>query len=121
MPRGCLDRVAAMLHALASAEQGRNALHEDQLKDKVHESEDRGQEEDEDQDLDRRVLELLTVGPRDLPHLGHDFLVEVRDPRREALAVLNDLDGHYFVSLWSLWALQRGQYFFHSTRSGWRR
>src|ERR1700681_2453333 len=30
----------------------------------------------------------------------------------------NDFTRHYLVSLCSLCALQRGQYFFHSTRSG---
>jgi hypothetical protein len=47
-------------------------------------------------------------------------VIKLDEPTRKAPA-LDYFDGHYFVSLCSLCALQRGQYFFHSTRSGCKR
>src|SRR5439155_21924580 len=109
------------------------SLDENQLQNQVDRRDHSAEEEHEDDDLDRGVLELGAVGPGDLPHLVLHFVVESVERAEKAhdrippgaggsdVPTARNLNGHYFVSLCSLCALQRGQYFFHSTRSGCKR
>ena len=72
------------------------------MKQHVEDAEYRADEEHEDYDLDRRVLELLAVRPRNLAHLRHDFVIKSRDARRETLLSLDYLDGHLLRFLMQL-------------------
>src|SRR6059058_2529007 len=58
-------------------------------------------EQHEDDDLDRGVLQLLAVGPGDLPHLVLDLVIELRHPARKA-AALDYLDRHLLRFLMQL-------------------
>ena len=92
----------------------------------------RPRSEHEDDDRDGRRPNLRQVRPRDLAHLGHHAVIEIDEARADARAIAraagaaggsgtSDRVSHYLVSLWTRCLLQRGQYFFHSTRSGCRR
>src|SRR5690348_702027 len=104
----------------APGEQRGDAIDEDGLEYQVHDPNDRPDDQHEDDARDRRLAELCAVRPRDLAHLRHDLVVEHHHARNQS--GLRSFDGHdYFVSLCKVWRLHRGQYFFHSTRSGWSR
>jgi hypothetical protein len=69
-------------------------LNENELQNKVDRPNDRAQKQDEDDDLDRRVLELGSVGPRDLSHLVLHFMIELHEAAWNAFA-LDYFNSHY--------------------------
>ena len=81
--------------------------------------------EHEDDDRDRGRPHLREVGPRHLAHLGHDVVVErdaaADEPDCRVIPGVRQVGHVTWFPCAAECLLQRGQYFFHSTRSGWRR
>jgi hypothetical protein len=69
-------------------------LYENELENEVDRPDYGAEEEHEDDDLDRRVLELKAVGPGDLPHLVLHLVIELHHAAKKVFA-LDYFNGHY--------------------------
>src|SRR5688572_6625445 len=105
----------------SAPEERRNPAHEHLLKDKVQQPDDDADEQRQDDDANGQLSNLSDVRPRHLLQLRDDLMVELDESAEEILGRYLGGSHGYFVSLWTTCLLQRGQYFFHSTRSGCRR